>query len=222
MTETSDPTQQRLLDAAEQVFADKGFNAASIRDICRKAGANVAAVNYYFRDKERLYIETVKYAYRACIQGMPFPEWGPGVEPRQKLGDFIRVVVTRIMQPSSTASLQLMMRELAQPTAACAEVVRDYIQPMAERLRSILSELFPEVPEKESFFIGFSIMGQCLFYRHHRAVAALLVGEEEFQKLTTEQIIRHITSFTFAALGLANGAHADSPALRLIPGEAAR
>ena len=118
----TDPTQQRLLEAAEQVFADKGYKAASIREICRLAGANVAAVNYYFRDKERLYIEAVKYANRCCTQGMPLPEWGPEVDARQKLRDLIRVMVTRMMQPTSAASLQLMVREMAQPTAACAEL----------------------------------------------------------------------------------------------------
>jgi AcrR family transcriptional regulator len=198
----TDATHQRLLEAAEHVFAEKGFNGASIREICKQAGANIAAVNYYFGDKERLYIEAVKYAHRSCIQGGPFPDWPPDMPAVQKLRDFIRVMVTRMMQPQSVESLQLMMRELAQPTAACAEVVRDYIQPMAVKLCAILEELLPQMPRRQQALIAFSIVGQCLFYRHSRAVAALLVGEQEFAQYDVDQVAGHIGNFTLRALGL--------------------
>jgi AcrR family transcriptional regulator len=198
----TDATHQRLLEAAEQIFAEKGFKAASIREICKRADANIAAVNYYFGDKERLYIEAVKYAHRGCTQGTPFPEWPPDTPAADKLRDFILVMVTRMMQPQSVESLQLMMRELAQPTAACVEVVREYIQPMAIKLGGIVAELMPGTSPRQQAFTAFSIVGQCLFYRHTRAVAALLVGEEEFQKYDVAQVANHITAFTFRALGL--------------------
>jgi len=209
----TDPTQQRLLDAAEEVFAEKGFTAASVREICKRAGANIAAVNYYFGDKERLYIEAVKYAHRACTQGMPFPEWEPGVSPAEKLRDFIRVMVTRMLQPQSTASLQLMVQEMAQPTAACVEVVQEHIKPMAVKLGAILAELLPDATSRQHSLIAFSIVGQCLFYRHHRAVASLLIGEDEFQQLHVDLVAHHITAFTFKALGIAeNKVSHPSPA----------
>jgi AcrR family transcriptional regulator len=200
----TDLTQQRLLDAAEQVFAEKGFKAASIREICKRAGANIAAVNYYFGDKERLYIETVKYAHRACTQGMPFPEWPTGTPPVEKLQEFIRVMVARMLEPQSVESTQLMAREMAQPTAACVEVVREYIQPIAIRLMGILAELLPEAPLRQQVLTAFSIVSQCLFYRHHRAVASLLVGEEAFAQFDVNQVSNHIYKFTLGALGLSN------------------
>ena len=123
MTDLEDGTRQRLIESAGQVFAEHGFRAATIRDICASAEANVAAVNYYFGDKERLYIEAVKYAHRACTQGMEFPDWPAGTPGVDKLRDFIRVLVTRMMEPSSVESLQLMMREMAQPTAAGVDIL---------------------------------------------------------------------------------------------------
>jgi AcrR family transcriptional regulator len=198
----TDPTRQRLLDAAEQVFADKGFKAASVRDICRLAGANVAAVNYHFGNKERLYIEAVKHAHRCCSEGMPFPDCAPGTAPVRKLRDFVRVMVSRMMQPSSLASTQLMMRELAQPTTACAEVVQEYVQPLADKLGGILGELLTDASRQKQFLTAFSIVGQCLFYRHHRAVASLLVGQEEFQKFDVDLVANHVAEFTCNALGI--------------------
>ncbi len=199
---TNDPTKQRLLDAAETIFAEKGFKAASIREICRAAGANVAAINYYFGDKERLYIETVKYAHRACTEGEPFPEWEPGTSPVQKLGEFIRILVSRMLTPQSPASLQVMMREMAQPTAACEAVVREYISPIAEKLKGILAELLPHAREQERILFAFTIVGQCHFYRSNRAVASLLVGEEMFKQLDAGVVAEHITAVTLRALGL--------------------
>ncbi len=198
----TDLTQQRVLEAAEEIFAEKGFKAASIREISKKARANVAAINYYFGDKERLYVEAVKYAYRGCTEGEPFPEWPPSTPAIQKLRDFIRVMAARMLSPASPASTQLMMREMAQPTAACVEFVNEYIQPMAHTLGGILTELVPEASEQQQFLIAFSIVGQCLFYRNDRAIAALLVGEEAFQRYDAELVANHVASFTLRALGL--------------------
>jgi AcrR family transcriptional regulator len=196
-----DPVQERLLEAAEQVFAEKGFKAASVRDICKLANANIAAVNYHFGDKERLYIEAVKYAHRGCTQGEPFPEWSADTPAVDKLRDFIRVMVTRMMQPASVQSLQLMMREMAQPTAACVEVVHEYIQPMADKLTAILAELQPGPPQQQAL-IAFSIVGQCLFYRNHRAIATMVIGEEQFARYQIEQVADHIFAFTLRGLSL--------------------
>src|SRR6516165_3670481 len=124
MAPVIDPTRQRLLEAAEQIFAEQGFEGTSIRAICKQANANIAAVNFYFRSKQGLYNEAVKYAHRGCTQGEPLPEWPSDTPAVDKLRDFIRVMVARMQTPQSPASLQLMLREMAQPTEACKEVVR--------------------------------------------------------------------------------------------------
>src|ERR1700675_15305 len=62
----SDLTREKLLEVAEQVFADRGYQAATIREICVRAGANVAAVNYHFGDKLGLYTEILQQSVRAA------------------------------------------------------------------------------------------------------------------------------------------------------------
>jgi AcrR family transcriptional regulator len=54
-------TQERILRAAERLFAEKGFDSTSIRDITTEADCNVAAVNYHFGGKEKLYVETFRH-----------------------------------------------------------------------------------------------------------------------------------------------------------------
>src|SRR3954471_6308278 len=86
-------TKQRLLEAAEELFATKGFDGASVEEITRQAKANRAAVSFHFGGKERLYIEAVKFAHRNCISGAPFPEWPAGTPPAERLRDFIRTMI---------------------------------------------------------------------------------------------------------------------------------
>src|SRR5262245_61822306 len=98
MTEL-DPTRERLLAAAGQVFAEEGFQGATIRKIKQRAGVNIAAVNYYYGDKERLYIEAVKYAHGDCVRAMKLPDWPPDTPPATKLHDFIRAIIGSLMDP---------------------------------------------------------------------------------------------------------------------------
>ena len=56
-------TRNKLIDAAGQVFAEHGFKAATVREICARASANVALVNYHFGDKEKLYEEVLKHSF---------------------------------------------------------------------------------------------------------------------------------------------------------------
>ena len=62
-------TRDKLIEAAGHVFAERGYRAATIREICRRAGANVAAVNYTFGDKMGLYTEVLRHSVRAAPNG---------------------------------------------------------------------------------------------------------------------------------------------------------
>jgi TetR/AcrR family transcriptional regulator, regulator of cefoperazone and chloramphenicol sensitivity len=205
---SSHPTpdaKQRLLLAAEEVFAAKGFAGASVREICTKAGANVAAVNYYFGGdgaKERLYAAAVKNAHLCSMPPGAFNGMPEGLSPEQKLRGFIREMTRQMFLPARPTAMQLVMREFAHPTAAGAEVVREHIQPHAFLLRSILREMFPGADPTRLHMVGFSVIGQVLYYRQNRPVSELLFGPEIHAPMTAETVAEHITQFCLAALGL--------------------
>ena len=198
---TTPEAKQRLLEAAEEIFAEKGFQATTIRELAERANVNIAAINYYFGDKERLYIEAVKFAHEASGKHRPPSELPPGAPPVEKLRHFIRGMTMNMTVPVRPSSLQLLMRELNHPTTAAREVVREYIQPMAFQLRDIIHEIVPKLPEAQRLMIGFSTIGQILFYRQNRSVSELIFGKEHVDQLSPEQIADHITRFTLAALG---------------------
>jgi AcrR family transcriptional regulator len=211
MPDQDDP-RQRVLDAAGQAFAEKGFNGATVRDIIGRAGTNIAAVNYYFRDKEHLYIEAVKHAACGSVPEPALPPWGPDTPPAQKLRDFIRMMVGRMFKSNRPSwHTQLMMRELAQPTSACTEWVRDYVRPLSQVLLQILGELLPPTtPRWKMHMTGFSIVGQILHYVQNRPVVALLVGEENLPQFNADAVADHIAEFSLAALGQRRGPKANS------------
>jgi AcrR family transcriptional regulator len=193
--------RERLLVAAQEAFADQGFKAATVRDICRAAGANIASVNYYFGDKETLYIEAVKRAHTCAARMDTFPVFPPGTPPAEKLSAFIREMVTRMHAPASPTAMKLMMREMADPGKAAHVVVSEFVQPVAFALRNILRELLPNLDEQRLLMTGFSVMGQCLFYRQNRPVAELIFGKEAVSSLNVDAVADHVIRFTLRALG---------------------
>ena len=194
--------RQRLLMAAEEEFAEKGFTAATIRDITRRAGVNIAGINYYFGDKERLYVECLKAAH-ACSDGGndPLPEWPPGTTPEVKLRGFMALMVGRMHAPARPTAMQLLMREMAHPSAAGRAVVEEYIRPKALHLRDLLTELLPDADPARLLMIGFSVIGQILFYRQNRPVVELIFGKDRVDGLGLAAVADHVTRFTLAALG---------------------
>jgi AcrR family transcriptional regulator len=198
----ADDTKSRLLDQAGRIFAEKGFDLATVREICQAANANVAAVHYYFGDKVRLYIEAVREAQCARVEDAPIPEWPDNISSEDKLRGFIRTFLTRLLGTGRPDwHLGIMLRELAHPTQACAELVRDYIRPMADVLKVILDDFLPPtMPLVHRHLVGFSIVGQCLFYYVHKPIIRELVGEEEYQGYDIDLLADHIARFTISSL----------------------
>lgn len=197
-----DDTKQRLLTAAGECFAEKGYEAASIREICQRAAANIAAVNYHFGEKRQLYVAAVRHAQCCQAEDVPFPVWPPELPATERLRAFIQTMFERMLAANRPRwHLEIMLRELARPTEACAAVVEDYIRPMADTLRSILVDLLPaEMSEPERWMVGFSVVGQVLFYYVHQPIIRLLMADA-VEPLPTAALAEHVARFTLAALG---------------------
>ena len=201
----ADDARTRILNVAGPIFAHKGYEAATVREICDQAEVNLASVNYYFGGKEHLYVETVKQAHPITLSEIRMPDWTPSTPPETKLRDYIHTMMKRMVEVE-TAPWQplLLMREMQQPTAACLELVQGYFRAEFQLLLGILDEILPsDTPQHKRHQIGFSVVGQCVHYKVGRHAIAMLIDEDELKEhYGTEQIAEHITEMCLAALGV--------------------
>ena len=201
--ETADPTRARLLEAAAHVFAEHGFQSATVRDICTRAGANVAAVNYHFRDKAGLYLAVLRHSM-ALDRGQPDPRQIAlnSESPDEALRLIISAMLHRMHSPITgrACHLRIMAHEMAQPTEALPRVVEEVIGPNYAAMRRILSRLLGTAPEDDlTRFCAHSVIGQVVHYAHAGPVISLLWPDLRMTPERLNQIAAHIAEFSLAA-----------------------
>lgn len=212
---SEDDARLRLLVAAGPVFAKHGFDRATLREICRAAGVNVALVAYYFGDKMGLYLEVTRRirARRECRYPLPEDRHLPAP---QRLHRRIHIMLSRMMMVHDEQSweTQLMMRELHRPTDAFREMVEQYFRPLFDQLLEILGSIFPaDVPRPVRQQLAFSIVGQCLYHGIARETVRSMVPTGVCaEHFNIDALARFITSVTLAA---ATGGQAQKIAMAL-------
>lgn len=201
----TDDTRTRILNAAGPIFAEKGYEATTVREICQKAEVNLAGVNYYFGGKENLYLEAVTAAHPAKFEPQGQLQWPEGTPPETKLRDFIRSFLANLLgQKTDSWQEQLIMREILDPSPACRETMRRHLRLRFDLLQEILDEILPiATPPYKRHQIGMSVIGQCVHYRSSRKIMPLIIAEDEIAAhYGVEQLAEHITQVSLAALGL--------------------
>lgn len=198
-----DATRQQLLEAAGAVFAETGFRAATVREICRRAGANIAAVNYHFGDKETLYAEVLRYSQQKAVEKHP-PLLGvsPNAAPEKKLRAFVQSLLLRIFDTGPIAwHGKLMSREMVEPTAALDTLVQERIRPMSDQLRKIVAEIL-NCPANDDRvrLCSLSVVSQCLFYHHCQPVVSRLFPQQQYDNDGIAGLADHIANFSLAAM----------------------
>ena len=141
---TPSTTKHRLLKAACTVFAEKGFRDATVAEICDTAGANIAAVNYYFGDKSNLYYACFMHLFEVARKTYPQPDPQTAV-PDEWLRIFARSRVLNILDEGEAGLLpRLMFREMGQPSEIHRKITEELIMPrrrvVVEMIRRFLGE----------------------------------------------------------------------------------
>lgn len=142
-------TKAQILDAAGEVFAEKGFDRATGKEIAERAGSNSAAVNYYYGGIEGLYAEVLVEAHRRLLtydRLLKLAE-APGA-PQDKLKTLIGLIVRTILGPASTSwALRVLSREVLAPSAAFAALRDREILPKKRIVTGIVGEILGVPPD---------------------------------------------------------------------------
>jgi AcrR family transcriptional regulator len=194
-------TRRRLVDVATRQFAALGYKHVTIRAICREARANVAAVNYHFRDKLGLYSEVLESAFAILRETTARAiEAGTGVAPEEKLRAYIRVHCEGILSTSGPSAVQhLIYREMQEPTAGLNSIVERTLQPRFEYLFEVIGELLDLPADDDRVTLSaISIHGLIILFR--RNPVADRVGARLKLQYTPERITEHLLAFSLAGI----------------------
>jgi len=155
-------TRQRLLVTASRIFAEKGYQDATIAEICEQAETNIASVNYHFGDKENLYLEAWRHAFQEDLRNHPSDG---GIDPKTsaevRLAGRINSLIARIADPDSSF-FAIVHKEMAQQTSLLQKIMEQEINPERQALIALIKELLGQnATDIQIQFCHASIIGQC-------------------------------------------------------------
>ncbi len=200
MDERDRETRDRLIESATRLFAERGFGKVTVREICKAARANVAAVNYHFGGKTGLYEEIVQSAIRT-MHGttQEIQKTGEGCPPEEQLRIFVRVFLTRVIQARDGWIHRFMAHELTDPTPALDLVIKQVIKPRMAYLGTIVAELLgcrASDPRVDNCVM--SVQSQCLVLLNDKIANRFQPFQMTPKRL--DQLADHITTFSLAGI----------------------
>lgn len=203
--EETDSAEQRLLEAAKVLFSEKGFEATSIRDITQMAGCNIAAVNYHFGSKEKLYTQLMQkhmdwilQVRIDCVDAF-LAEEGGGLE------DFLRAFARAFFDPFQDRAqarqlMNLLHREMTDPKMDPGIFMERFVEPHIALFQRAFERLCPELDDTQVFLCVHSFMAQLIH------VARMQNLYFEFRRAFEDRypnadMVEHVVRFTAAGIG---------------------
>ena len=179
MTRPSEVTRERVLKAAERLFAERGYDGTSIRAIVAKARVNQAAINYHFAGKDGLYREVLRAAFRALTeQQLAHAEEVRAMSREQALHEFIR----RQLHPLTARDefsrhMRIFNWETVRPTAVFRSLVSEEAAPFMGLASDLVRRFLPEADHRTLTVAAIWLIGQCgIFLRNREVLAQPPVG----------------------------------------------
>lgn len=205
--ETNTPaleTRDRILDAAERLFAAHGFDGTSMRQITEAAGVNLAAVNYHFGSKEDLYAQVFVRrivpinARRVELLEQAAALAGDHPVPLAAIFDsFIRPVFE--LTEGAPSFLRLLARNVGAPPPFMAQVMETQFRPMIQRYGKFLRDALPHLPPKTLFWRMHFVVGATLHCASHHLTIDRL-SEGLCQTSDVDDLLRHLIDFAVAGM----------------------
>ena len=196
-------TKDRIFEAASRVFVDKGFKDTTIRDICSEAGANVAAINYHFGDKYRLYrLVLAKWMEDFLLRHDRIEGTTPASSPEERLRAFIRADL-KCLRADDDSSRRIMRRL----RLVLREITADDHEPavfrrLKELNRLVLYPILVELlgPDADEILVEQASKVITGLLTHYFIAAIQNPGEELMSEAELERLTDSLTTFALGGL----------------------
>jgi len=214
-------TKNKILDAAETLFAEHGFSETSLRVITARAGVNLASVNYHFGSKKIL-IEAVFERYMTAFTESLMAEMVEMEQQRQDievssvLSTLVRPLITvdQVRPGGSRVFMKLLGRAYAETQGHIRRFAMQRYSHVLARFTRLLHKASPDTQPSEMFWRLHFMLGAFIFtLAGHEALQE--ISESDFQEsVSVEQIIERLITFLSAGFS-----HPEKPATFLSAGE---
>jgi len=208
--------RQRVLEAAEELFAKHGFESVSIRDITNHCGANVAAINYHFGGRDKLvaevmmrYIEPINEERIARLDAAR-QKWGAKSVPIEELIDaFVRPLVTRVKKSELSERLfyKLCGRVFSEHIDALPAEVEARFGPVLNRFYKAFSASLPELDKEELVWRFHFMVGGMIYLLSHQDMLQRMTHGDSGSPTMEASLGRFIR---YASAGFREGVSASS------------
>ncbi|SDH44450.1 TetR/AcrR family transcriptional regulator [Pseudomonas panipatensis] len=192
-------TRQRILRAAGQLFAERGYAETTSKAICALAQSNLAAVNYHFGSREGLYRTLLRDMHRYLISYDQLERLTrSALAPRDKLAGLIDALTLNVTQGERWQA-RLWARELLSPSPFLSELIDQEAMPKVRLVLSLLSEI-TGIPAQDPALLRclLSVMAPYLMLQVvNREIPSPLTGIFE---QTAEELAQHLKTFALAGL----------------------
>jgi len=135
-------TRLHILETAGQLFAAQGFTQTTSKEICTRAGTNMAAINYHFGGRDGLYEAVLIEAHKQLVsldELMALSQVSN--DPRLKLQAFLTHMVEMSAQPKAPWGFRVVLREALSPSPALPALIQRAVLPKAKLLRGLIGEI---------------------------------------------------------------------------------
>ncbi|MBI3782786.1 MAG: CerR family C-terminal domain-containing protein [Deltaproteobacteria bacterium] len=202
-------TRERLLQAAANLFAERGFHGTTARDIAGRGAVNLAAGHYHFGSKKDLYLEVLRAEFSKVRRELSRRRVirPPAELDRLSRPQLMKLLLTRtevmmamLIGPPPSLHSTLMQREMCDPSEALPVIVAEFIQPMMEELEQILQRLAPGIGAEVVESCAFSMVGQALFYRFTMPAWLHIKRRTSYPRDLARTVAAHITEFSLGGL----------------------
>jgi AcrR family transcriptional regulator len=192
MTRPSEITRERILSAAERLFAERGYDATSVRAIVAKARVNQAAINYHFGGKDGLYREILRGAFRALTEHqIGHAEQTRAMSREEALAQFVRHQLRPLLaRDDLSRRIRLFNWEAAHPTAVFRKLLSEEAVPFMGLAVDLVRRFMPKADQRTLTVAAIWLIGQCsVFVRNREQLAgppiSLALDEADVEKLAT-------------------------------------
>ena len=191
-------TKRKILRAAADEFAMKGYHGTTVRDICRRARVNVASINYHFKGKEALYKEMFEYLFKdsKAHEILNRPWNGDFAEWKTVLRGWVSGTLGEILKqdPVDRCKRMIFRRELLNPSEIFPDIYENFMKPRLNSLTEHFRKALPKETEDEDVCIrALSVCADCLFYMHDSILVEMRFPGRKFPEEKLEKIIDFIT-----------------------------